>query len=125
MAKVAEEAGHQIHNGEDFGADSFTTGTTSLHEAAASGDLDTLKRELDRNPDAVNTPDENLWTPLHEAARGGDLSTVEFLVEHGANIADTTISGSSALWIAKQNTNRRVATFLMKLGAPEIADQDL
>ena len=39
-----------------------------------------------------------------------NAGTVEFLVEHGANIADTTISGSSALWIAKQNHHNRVAT---------------
>ena len=46
-------------------------------------------------------------------------------MEHGANIADTTISGSSALWIAKQNHHNRVATFFSKLGAPDIADHDL
>ncbi|KAH8061902.1 ATPase [Aureococcus anophagefferens] len=124
-AALNEEPGHQVVGGEDFGADAFATGTLSLHAAAANGDVDTLRRELERDPDAVNAPDENLWTPLHEAARAGDLETVEFLVEHGANIADTTISGSSALWIAKQNHHNRVATFFSKLGAPDIADHDL
>ena len=124
-AALGEEPGHQVVGGEDFGADAFATGTLSLHAAAANGDVDTLRRELERDPDAVNAPDENLWTPLHEAARAGDLETVEFLVEHGANIADTTISGSSALWIAKQNHHNRVATFFSKLGAPDIADHDL
>lgn len=120
------EAGHQIHDGEDFGADAFLTGTQqSIHEAAAKGDVDLLALELERRPDAVNEPDENLWTPLHEAARGGDLKTVEFLVEHGANLGDTTLAGGSALWIAKQNHNNKVVAFFAALGAPDVADQDL
>ncbi|KAH8082930.1 ATPase [Aureococcus anophagefferens] len=106
-AALNEEPGHQVVGGEDFGADAFATGTLSLHAAAANGDVDTLRRELERDPDAVNAPDENLWTPLHEAARAGDLETVEFLVEHGANIADTTISGSSALLVRPRASSPR------------------
>ena len=89
------------------------------------GDVDTLRVALERDPDAVNVPDENLWTPLHEAARGGDLAAVEFLVEHGANLGDTTITGGSALNIAKKFKHNRVVTFLDMLGAPDIADQEL
>mmetsp|Transcript_34219 Transcript_34219/g.105118 ORF Transcript_34219/g.105118 Transcript_34219/m.105118 type:complete len:517 (-) Transcript_34219:38-1588(-) len=123
-ARVAEP-GHQVHKGEDFGQDAFTTGTHSLHDAAANGDVDTLSRFLEADPDQVNAPDENLWTPLHEAARGGDLKTVEFLVEHGANLGDTTITGGSALNIARKFRHNQVVAFLDTLGAPDIADQEL
>ena len=122
----SEEPGHQHVGGEDFGHDSEKTGTRmSLHEAAAVGDLEALKQGIAKDPSSVNAPDENLWTPLHEAARSGSLETVEFLVEHGANLGDTVLTGASALNIARKFKHNQVIAFLDTLGAPDIADQEL
>ena len=108
------------------GHDSEKTGTRmSLHEAAAVGDLEALKQGIAKDPSSVNAPDENLWTPLHEAARSGSLETVEFLVEHGANLGDTVLTGASALNIARKFKHNQVIAFLDTLGAPDIADQEL
>ena len=46
-------------------------------------------------------------------------------MEHGANLGDQTITGGSALHIARLFKHSRVARFLDTLGAPDIADQDL
>ncbi|KAJ1454435.1 hypothetical protein M885DRAFT_566188 [Pelagophyceae sp. CCMP2097] len=118
------EVGHQMHGGEDFGEDSFTTGSSqSLHEAAAAGDLVGVLRQM-RDHD-VNDPDENLWTPLHEAARSGSDAVAKALVEHGANLGARTVGGGSALWIAKKYGNAAVASYLEALGALELADEEL
>lgn len=120
------EPGHQQVKGEDFGHDSEKTGSrVSIHEAAAVGDLDALQAGIEADPSSVNAPDDNLWTPLHEAARAGSLETVEFLVEHGANLGDTVLTGASALHIARTFKHLQVIAFLDTLGAPDVADQEL
>jgi ankyrin repeat protein len=87
--------------------------------------LDALQAGIEADPSSVNAPDDNLWTPLHEAARAGSLETVEFLVEHGANLGDTVLTGASALHIARTFKHLQVIAFLDTLGAPDVADQEL
>jgi len=118
------EEGHQVKNGEDFGADAFTTGTaTSAHVAAAAGDVDALLKDLRYHPNNVHAGDANLWTPLHEGARAGALDVVTALVKAGADVAARTISGSTALWLAKHYHHIEVAEYLEGIGAPEVADE--
>lgn len=122
---LRKEAGHQIANGEDFGEDSFATGTaTNAHFAAANGDLDALLKDLTYHPANLNAGDENLWTPLHEAARAQDaLDVVKALVEHGADLGARTITGATALYLARRYKNTAIANYLESIGAPEIADE--
>lgn len=119
------EEGHQVAGNEDFGRDAFATGsTTALHVAAAAGDLPGVKEQLERSSSDVNAADVNLWTPLHEAARGGgDASIVKYLVEHGADLGARTISGASALNLARQHKQLRIVEYLESIGAPDFADE--
>jgi ankyrin repeat protein len=58
-----------------------------LYEAAGKGDVPTLRKILDENPDLVNsTPGNNHATPLHNACVSGQAGTVEELLRSGANI---------------------------------------
>ncbi len=59
-----------------------------LRRALRDSDLATIQRELERDPSAVNTTDEEGNTPLHRAAQAEDtLESAEFmtfLLDHGA-----------------------------------------
>ncbi len=56
---------------------------TPLHEAAANGKADEVKRLLAAGA-KVEALSPGLHTPLHEAAEGGHLEVVELLLEAGA-----------------------------------------
>lgn len=58
----------------------------TLHEAAAVGDVDRLRRLLEEQPDAVHDISHDGWTPLHLAAHFGHGEAVELLLAHGADL---------------------------------------
>ncbi|KAJ8599961.1 hypothetical protein CTAYLR_002848 [Chrysophaeum taylorii] len=95
------------------------------HYAAKMGDLAGVLDQVKAHPAAVNAPDENLWTPLHEAARAGVVGVVEALVQAGADLGARTISGATALFIARQHNHHPIVHYLESIGAPEIADDEL
>jgi ankyrin repeat protein len=59
-----------------------------LRRALRESDLAAIRRELKRDPSAVNTADENGNTPLHLAAQAEDTADsaefMKFLLDHGA-----------------------------------------
>ena len=61
-----------------------------LRRALRESDLATIRRELQRDPSAVNTTDEDGNTPLHLAAQAEDTADsaefMKFLLDHGAAI---------------------------------------
>lgn len=61
-----------------------------LRRALRESDLATIRRELERDPSAVNTTDEAGNTPLHQAAQAEDTAEsaqfINFLLDHGAQI---------------------------------------
>ena len=57
----------------------------SLHYAAASGSLNSVKYLLKQGDDPNCKDDQNL-TALHYAIRSGLLEVVKYIVEHGANV---------------------------------------
>ena len=71
----------------DHGADAKTAnkqGTTALHYAAASGDLDMVTLLLERGA-AVNAQAQEGTAPLARAAVGGDFAMVALMLERGAD----------------------------------------
>jgi len=96
----AHPQGHKI-----MGDKAFTTGSTEAHQAAGAGDLDDLKKTLDKDAHLVNVRDKNGWTPLHEAVRNGNAEAVRFLLDRGAEMNSRSGSneqGGSPLYMAKQ-----------------------
>lgn len=67
----------QHPNGMQTKTASFTTGSTTAHEAAKTGNVARLEKEIKKKKDSVHAKDENGWTPLHEGARGGHLEVVK------------------------------------------------
>ncbi len=58
---------------------------SKIHEAAALGDLDAVRAEVERDPRAANSQ-QNYWSPVSLAARNGHLEVVEFLAKNGAHV---------------------------------------
>lgn len=104
--------------------DSFATGSTlSVHKAAQTGDLEQIKKHVEKSKDVVNAKDPNGWTPLHEASRGGHVEVVKYLIENGADFDSRTFNGTgeTPLWWAKKThgADHPVVSFLEGLGATE------
>jgi len=133
MGSDEEKKWHQRHpdNKRSAKMKSFTTGSTSAHQAAQSGDVKELKELVSRKgvnvEKIVNAKDENGWTPLHEGARGGHKEVVELLVNNGATINDRTGDGdgATALWYAEDTHGKHhpVVKFLKKIGALSIGPE--
>jgi hypothetical protein len=70
----------QTHpGGEKSKRNSFTTGSTAAHVAAQGGDIEALKREVEKKKDLVHAKDKNGWQPV--SAVVSSLRTI-LLIEH-------------------------------------------
>jgi prolyl 4-hydroxylase len=102
----------------------LTEGANEAHHHAHAGDVEKLKRTLDKNADFVNVRDKNGWTPLHEAVRNGDKDTVELLLDRGAEVnvrMGAGEKGGSHLYLAKNlhGNDHPVVALLETRGAKE------
>jgi ankyrin repeat protein len=82
---------------------------------AANGGSD----DVDFAPQPANRAPE-LWggvTPLVFSARQGDIASAKLMLEHGADVNQTTEGGWTPLLTAVQNRYYKLATFLLEHGA--------
>lgn len=100
--------------------------TTSAHTVAATGDLEALKREVEKDPSVLEKPDKNGWKPIHEAARAGKTEVLEYLISKGVDVNARTHygKGASALWWAEQRNHHASVELLKKHGAVSISPKD-
>lgn len=69
----------------------FSKSSSSLHRAAAGGDLEYVKLLVEGGDD-VNALDETGWPVLHAAVTTGNFDCGAWLIEAGANLVDYTNS---------------------------------
>jgi prolyl 4-hydroxylase len=69
-----------------MGNKNFATGSTLAHHYASTGDVENLKRHLDKQPHHINARDKNGWTVLHEAVRKGDTDMINLVLDRGADV---------------------------------------
>lgn len=72
-----------------------------LHQAAAYGLIDQVRRLLRARPAQVDQQD-GYGTPLHQAALWGHADIVELLLRHGANPELRARNGRTALQVARR-----------------------
>ena len=60
--------------------------SAEIHDAARSGDLETVTALLEADPELLDARDDNGMTALHWAARGVHAEVVIFLVKRGADV---------------------------------------
>ncbi|MHC4680187.1 MAG: ankyrin repeat domain-containing protein [Planctomycetota bacterium] len=64
----------------------FIAGVRSIHKAANKGDLEKVKRIIERDPTQISVQDNLGKTPLYYASSEGHTEIVEYLLAHGAAI---------------------------------------
>jgi hypothetical protein len=87
----------------------------SLHHAAKTGNLNTVKQILNSGVN-VNSRDPNGLTPLHNASYYGHLPVVRLLLNRGANIKAHT-NGFTSLYLAAISGHLPVVRELINRGA--------
>lgn len=61
--------------------------TGSIHDAAANGDLDAVKKIVERDPQSVNQDDKYDWRPIFHAGLRRHYDVVKYLIDCGADLA--------------------------------------
>jgi ankyrin repeat protein len=89
----------------------------SFHQAVGSGDVETVRTQLNRNPALVSRRDDGGETPLHLAAIKGHEAVVELLLSSRANPNSRNRAGDTPLHWAAFNGHEGVAELLLSCGA--------
>jgi hypothetical protein len=85
-----------------------------IHDAAHAGDVDSLVRLLDANPERVGEWGPRRMQPLHFAR---DAAVAETLLRYGAVVDARTRRDETPLYFAARNGHRDVAEVLLRHGA--------
>jgi len=93
-----------------------TNGNTSLHAAALSGYLSTVKYFVNKGVN-LNVVNKDRWSPLHIAAQAGHLDIVKYLVEKGADLSATDGRDANPLHLAAASGRLDVVQYLVEKGA--------
>jgi ankyrin repeat protein len=96
-----------------------------IHRASADGQVESVTRALEDDPNLVRSKDGSGYTALHHAAIGGHVEVVEVLLESGAGIDGIGSRGETALLLASSKGNYQVVRLLTEKGAdPNKASAD-
>lgn len=96
-----------------------------IHRASADGQVESVTRALQDDPNLIQSQDSSGYTALHHAAIGGHVDVVEVLLEGGAQIDSVGSRGETALLLASSKGNYEVVRLLTEQGAdPNKASAD-
>ncbi|KJV72236.1 ankyrin repeat domain-containing protein [Orientia tsutsugamushi] len=100
---------------------------TALHEAARSGDIQTVQsilHEKENDLGYINSPDRVNTTALHYAIRAGYLEIASLLLTHGADPNAQDIYGNTPFHSAFREGSLQFIKLLLKHGAnPNVQNQ--
>ena len=75
-----------------------------IHDAAATGDLDTVKKLVEADSNLLEAKDKNGNTPLFAAIKSNQVEIVRYLIEHGADIKEKKTAEEGMLTAATKNS---------------------
>lgn len=86
----------------------------SIHDAAASGDLDAVKRFVEQDPQLVNQDDEYEWRPIFHAGLRRHYNVVKYLIDSGADLA--AHDGYALHYAGEVPDNKDIVSLLVSYG---------
>ena len=86
----------------------------SIHDAAANGDLDTVKKIVEQEPQSVNQDDRYEWRPIFHAGLRRHYDVVKYLIDCGADLA--AHDGYAIHYAGEVPNNKEVVSLLIAYG---------
>ena len=86
----------------------------SIHDAAANGDLDVVKKIVEQDPRLVNQDDKYEWRPIFHAGLRRHYDVVKYLIDWGADLA--AHDGYAIHYAAEVPDNKEVVSLLIAYG---------
>ena len=86
----------------------------SIHDAAASGDLDAVKKIVEQAPQLVNQDDQYDWRPIFNAGLRRHYDVVKYLIDCGADLA--AHDGYVVHYAGEVPDNKEVVSLLVAYG---------
>ena len=87
----------------------------SIHDAAANGDLETVKKILEGDPSLVNQDDKYEWRPIFHAGLRRHYDVVKYLIDSGADLA--AHDGYVIHYAGQVRDNKEIISLLVTYGA--------
>ena len=87
---------------------------SSIHDAAASGDLDAVKKIVELDPQSVNEDDKYDWRPIFHAGLRRHYDVVKYLIDRGADLA--AHDGYAIHYAGEVPGNKEVVALLVAYG---------
>jgi ankyrin repeat protein len=85
-----------------------------IYNAARAGDLDGVKRAVEKSPGVINKSDSSQqYTALHWAVNYGKEPVVNYLLEKGAKLDATSNYGYTPLHLAAMGQNKKIVDALL------------
>ena len=86
----------------------------SIHDAAANGDLDLVKKIVEQEPQSVNQDDKYEWHPIFHAGLRRHYDVVKYLIDCGADLA--AHDGYAIHYAGEVPDNKEVVSLLVAYG---------
>ena len=86
----------------------------SIHDAAANGDLDAVKKIVEQDPRLVNQDDKYEWRPIFHAGLRRHYDVVKYLIDCGADLA--AHDGYAIHYAGEVPDNKEVVSLLITYG---------
>ena len=86
----------------------------SIHDAAANGDLDLVKKIIEQEPQSVNKDDKYEWRPIFHAGLRRHYDVVKYLIDAGADLA--AHDGYAIHYAGEVPDNKEVVSLLVAYG---------
>ena len=86
----------------------------SIHDAAANGELDAVKKIVELDPQSVNEDDKYDWRPIFHAGLRRHYDVVKYLIDCGADLA--AHDGYALHYAGEVPDNKEVVALLVAYG---------